>query len=366
MTELHYRLSFNTPAFLGNAQQQAQWRTPPIKALIRQWWRVVRAESVGYDAARLLAAENELFGAAGKEGASWGKSNVKLRLEHWNPGNLKDWPDLDIKARHPEVQGGRDIGADLYLGFGPLEFSRALKRTALGINKATGAQRSAIGDSPNAKSDQILALRFPSKHLAEITAATQLAAWFGTLGSRSRNGWGSLEWLALESTQALLPLSSSVIAGFTRPLASCFNIDWAHSIGCSSDGRPAVWLSQTKTNWRDVMRDLAVLKIAFRTSLSLAGKPDGVFALRHLLAYPVTNHSVREWGGKARLGGQIRFKVARVGADWQARVVHLPCALPAELLNNLSADNRRMVASEQLGAWQTVHDLLDKNIQRLA
>ncbi|MGS0754030.1 RAMP superfamily CRISPR-associated protein [Roseateles sp. GG27B] len=366
MTELHYRLSFATPAFLGNAQQQAQWRTPPIKALIRQWWRVVKAPLVEYKASNLLAAENQLFGAAGKEGANWGKSRVRLRLEHWNPGNLKEWPDLDIKARHAEVQGGRDIGADLYLGFGPLEFSRTLKRTALGVNKSSGAQRTAIGESPNAKSDQVLSLRVPTEHLDELKAALQLAAWFGTLGSRSRNGWGSLDWVALESTPALLPLSSSALVPFTRPLASCFEHDWPHSVGLSSDGRPAVWLSSIKTSWRDVMRDLAVLKIAFRTSLSLEGVVDGVFALRHLLAYPVTNHGVREWGGKARLGGQIRFKLARVGADWQARVVHLPCALPAELLNSLSAGNRRMVESEQLGAWQSIHAVLDKNIKRLA
>ena len=32
-----YQLRFQTPAFLGNAQQQGQWRTPPLKALLRQW-----------------------------------------------------------------------------------------------------------------------------------------------------------------------------------------------------------------------------------------------------------------------------------------------------------------------------------------
>lgn len=39
MKKLEYQVSFTTPAFLGNAEQQAQWRTPPFKALIRQWWR---------------------------------------------------------------------------------------------------------------------------------------------------------------------------------------------------------------------------------------------------------------------------------------------------------------------------------------
>lgn len=43
MQELTYKVTFTTPAFLGNAEQSAQWRTPPFKALLRQWWRVVYA-----------------------------------------------------------------------------------------------------------------------------------------------------------------------------------------------------------------------------------------------------------------------------------------------------------------------------------
>ncbi len=31
MQELSYTVSFTTPAFLGNAEQQAQWRTPPFR-----------------------------------------------------------------------------------------------------------------------------------------------------------------------------------------------------------------------------------------------------------------------------------------------------------------------------------------------
>ncbi len=38
-----YQLSFTTLAFLGNAGQDAQWHTPPFKALLRQWWRVAWA-----------------------------------------------------------------------------------------------------------------------------------------------------------------------------------------------------------------------------------------------------------------------------------------------------------------------------------
>jgi hypothetical protein len=32
-TTLTYRVSFTTPAFLGNAEQSGRWRTPPVNNL---------------------------------------------------------------------------------------------------------------------------------------------------------------------------------------------------------------------------------------------------------------------------------------------------------------------------------------------
>jgi len=43
MRTFRLQMHFTTPAFMGNAEQNAQWRTPPIKALLRQWWRVAYA-----------------------------------------------------------------------------------------------------------------------------------------------------------------------------------------------------------------------------------------------------------------------------------------------------------------------------------
>lgn len=64
MQEHRFTVRFDTPAFLGNAGQAGQWRSPPLKALLRQWWRVAAAKSVGYDVARLRAAEAETFAPA--------------------------------------------------------------------------------------------------------------------------------------------------------------------------------------------------------------------------------------------------------------------------------------------------------------
>ena len=39
---------FNTPAFLGGADQSSEWRTPPFKNLLREWWRVVKAAELSW------------------------------------------------------------------------------------------------------------------------------------------------------------------------------------------------------------------------------------------------------------------------------------------------------------------------------
>jgi CRISPR-associated protein Cmr1 len=366
MVELKYRLSFNTPAFLGNAEQQAQWRTPPIKALIRQWWRVVKARSVHYDTTRLLEAENLLFGAAGEDKQKWGQSKIRLRLAHWVRGEMREWPDLGIKAHHREVQGGRDIGADLYLGFGPLEFSREHRRTALAKLKQGDGFRTAIPDGSQAKGEQTLSLRLPREHQDEVCTALSLAVWFGALGSRSRNGWGSFDLSATHQEAELPTLSASALRDVSRPMPECLRLDWAHAIGQREDGAPAVWLTSNRPHWREAMRDLAELKIAFRTHLSLEGKSDGMFATRHLLGYPVTNHSVREWSGNLRLGGQIRFKVHRGPAGYRGSIVHLPCRLPANLLDRLRPQDQKQVIDQQFDVWRSVHRVIDSKAERLA
>jgi hypothetical protein len=54
-TTLTYRVSFTTPAFLGDAEQNGQWRTPPFKALLRQWWRVAGTFPVALSKVRTSA-----------------------------------------------------------------------------------------------------------------------------------------------------------------------------------------------------------------------------------------------------------------------------------------------------------------------
>lgn len=46
MKELSYKVTFTTPAFLGNAEQNAQWRTPPFKVSRFSLWASVQMASL--------------------------------------------------------------------------------------------------------------------------------------------------------------------------------------------------------------------------------------------------------------------------------------------------------------------------------
>ncbi len=344
-----YTIRFTTPAFLGNAEQSGAWRTPPFKALIRQWWRVLAAKKHGYDHQELRKEEAKLFGNAWVEKA-YCQSRIRLRLDSWETGKLKIWPANDPRIEHPEVENrhtGRiqQIGSQLYLGYGPLTFAGG---TTLKANAAIQENESAT-----------LTLIMPKNDEPVITNVMQLIHWFGTLGGRSRNGWGSIQ---LEG-DGIQPLDTthSLIQKIIRSLSECLQLDWPHALGCDEQG-VLIWQTESFNNWRDAMKKLAQIKIAFRTSLKFV-KPKGQFEDRHLLAYPVTNHLVHKWGNQARLANQLRFKVIKTANQYRGLIYHLPCTIPEPLRSSLQGNVRS--EKEQCRIWQAVHQILNQQAERI-
>lgn len=354
MRELTYQVSFNTPAFLGNAEQQAQWRTPPFKALLRQWWRVVKAPDVGYDHRELLRLEDALFGSAGDDSGG-GRSKVQLRLSSWDVGKIpvgKDSVELKYVAHgevdprsYPPHKGEKKVRADVYLGYGPIGRSSAIE--------------------PGVFSN-ILRIRAPKDFAEDVSNAMQLAAWFGTVGSRSRNGWGALtiEGEGLEGYDGLSDSGLLKIAP-ARPLRDLLGLDWPHGFAQRDDGKLSVWRvgkinRQAKSidgfdTWRQAMEELARIKIGFRTALKFPNEasPHTMFQDRHVLAYPVTNHKVRGIDDQKRLSNSLRFKIHCRGTKFFAVIAHLPCGIPIAFTpNSPPVDFQQRV-------WLAVHQLLD-------
>lgn len=387
MNKEEYQISFNVPAFLGDAEQKSVWRTPPFKALIQHWWRIVVAKEKehDYDCRKIRESEGRLFGHAWLDNGSWAmRSRVRIRLEQFKPGTLeKDkWQFNEKKVTHPEV--GFGVGSDLYLGFGPLLYSKENKRTEL--------KQAAI----KAEEKNSLTLIYPKQNKETFKQIMQLIHWFGTLGGRSRNGWGSIS-LDLKSVgatptsrsdreqlldYAILLNGKADLTPFQRPLMDCLTLDWPHAIGQDEKG-VLIWKTEACKTWMQVMRKMAEIKIGFRAeSLPFKqnkDKTNPALDERHILSYPVTHHGVSGWAEldrhgklkedkrgyliqKHRIANQLRFKVICQDHNFYGLLFHLPCTVPEELAKEVKGS--RDVLNQQESIWRKVHQHLDQHLQR--
>ena len=350
VVQLSYTVRFLCPAFLGNAEQSGQWRTPPFKALLRQWWRVAYAAdnrfAVKFQDVRI--AEGQLFGAAA-DARNSNKSRVRIRLDSWNSGTLKSWQPTG-SVRHPEVgPDGRNIGSDLYLGYGPLKFKKG--STALKANAAIQEGESVI-------LSLALTPQAGDEEAARIRNTLALMNLYGTLGGRSRNGWGSFALERLDDTPAL---SASVDSSLRRPWRQALGFDWPHAIGQDEKGELIWQTAEGFPDWKGAMRRLAEIKIWLRTQFKFRDEkpPHPAPNERHWLSYPVTNHPVRDWEDK-RLPNSLRFKLrpdSRDPARLRGVIFHVPCLPPREFNPNSAATQR---------VWERVHLFLDQRLTRIA
>ncbi|HEX7382420.1 MAG TPA: RAMP superfamily CRISPR-associated protein [Nevskiaceae bacterium] len=334
-----FTVRFTTPAFLGNAEQRGQWRTPPFKALLRQWWRIAVAKTCNYDFTALRRREDALFGTV--EGRAH-KSMIRMRLSGWDAGKATpaNWP-LDKTTLHPEVS--RPVGAHLYLGYGPLTFSKG-KGTTL-------KKEAAIQADEEAK----LSLAFPEEHAESVNLTLWLIHQYGTVGGRSRNGWGSLVITPVDGIP-LYPAEPGT--QFLRDWHDALALDWAHAVG-TNDGEPLVWRTADGPDWEAVMTELAKLKIGLRTQFKFhSGKGARGPEPRHWLSYPVTNHNVTPWDRThARLPNSLRFKVRRSqNGNVFGVIFHIPCLPPPSF-----HPERRAIEA----VWTQVHAFLEDPAQEL-
>lgn len=234
------------------------------------------------------------------------------------------------------------VGSALYQGFGPLIYDRERRSTTLKANAAIQSGESAG-----------FSLAIPEADALVLERALALMHGFGTLGGRSRNGWGSFALMPQGDTGSLdldLPL---------RAWRDCLDRDWPHAIGRDDKG-PLLWQTAPQPDWKALMKTLAVVKIGLRTQFVFTtGKNAPNPEDRHWLSYPVTNHSVQPWGGNARLPNSLRFKVRRDAQDpkkLRGVIFHVPCLPPPAF-----HPDRKAIE----GVWQRVHAFLDAPPQKL-
>ncbi len=366
MLTLHYTLSFNTPAFLGNAEQQAQWRTPPIKALIRQWWRVVQKARTSADTQRMRRAEGMQFGNAWLSDETnkpmHRKSDLLIRLSEHGLGKLNT--DSWQKLQFDTVKTSREasLKADLYTGYGPVT-----------SEKINDGRRQIFISRGAIDADKSATLRLGMQQaIPDLDDTLRLIHWFGTAGSRSRNGWGSLRMEPDNDLARSLGLGDALQLAqrYARPWRDCLQLDWPHAIG-SDSGAPLVWVSEDLEHWRAAIGRLARIRVAARLTAKHIRDARSTAGAIHYLGYPAGTGDRNPWAlplkvrsdQEPRLASPLRFKVVRKGTKVRAVVWHMPTRLPDEFLSKIGRNESEWLGDERnwLHTWQEIHHMLDQN-----
>lgn len=359
MIKKRYKVHFVTPAFLGNAEQSGAWRIPPFKALLRQWWRVAAAKDHGYNAARLRETEGRLFGNAWLKGnndeSQFYRSKVLLRLDSWSLGNLTSdlWPGGQMEAVSTTRDGKNSVRADVYMGYGPV----------MPPSKKEGRKNIVIRNAIRTTDSKQLCLGFDKDLSLNLMETMKLIQWFGTLGSRSRNAWGSLFLEPLDEDSPELSvfpqLEDTTLNKICRVWEQCLNENWTHALGTKS-GKPLIWITEPKQNWRESLGCLAKIKINMRFTAKNIRGPGGIGGI-HFLGYP----SGSKWELKniekdTRLAGQIRFKILRDSRGFIGMISHFPSKLPNEMMEKLDDRQRYWIDSNKVMVWDKVHETLNR------
>lgn len=332
MTQLRYTLSFTTPAFMGNAEQNAQWRTPPIKALLRQWWRVAYAADKNF-AVRLEDMRHEeglLFGHAWLKNDTFERNGKPLKTAARKS-------KVRIRLAVPDGQSGSAWGMGTQQGVSPLSTGLDTSYAWFGlVNRSNGnPDRNAIAIKPN-QSRRDLLLAVPDAHAACIETTLQLIHHFGQLGARSRGGWGSF------TLEGITPLTTAQLMRYAQNLENCLRNDWPMSI-CKDQKGLCLWQSQnTFQSWDKAMRTIAAERKNVRQSLKSIRGSD----LRPLLgsATPGRVPSPLRWRVIPTASGQLAIQVF---------------AMPVLPPVRLKAGEPPISEARAYDAWMTVIQCLD-------
>ncbi|EAR23055.1 RAMP superfamily CRISPR-associated protein [Nitrococcus mobilis] len=305
---------FLSPAFLGDAEQRGAWRTPPFKAQLRQWWRLVLAVR-GRDWGRIRGEEAELFGNAWPDQKAM-KSQIRLRLGEWR---------VSDKQVNRSISG--NVDALIYLGYGRFDRNPQAKPA---IDAGETAQLRIAWPAAAANGSN------------RIEEALALMSRFGTVGGRSRNGWGSY---VLDGARDAV--WNDYLIYWRDALCS----DWVRGIGRDERG-PLIWRTRDSwPSWDKVLQQLA------RVRATIAKES----ADRCLLSYPVTKHALPGWSARDRLPNSLRLKVVEdTHGRLHGELIHFPCRPSDALWNKMpesdAADKKRRL----IDVWTDAHKYLDE------
>lgn len=176
MQQITFHCETITPMFLAGADGTTpELRSPSIKGALRFWWRAMNGH---LGLGKLRELETEIFG--GTAGDSGRRSKVIVRIPFTKLETSKELPISKV----PTYSKGRNLQVNIfeYLAYGTYDWNKELRQNIL--------KRSFY------KSKQSFEIRIAlldENYSKEIVLAFKLLSYFGGIGSKSRNGYGSFK-----------------------------------------------------------------------------------------------------------------------------------------------------------------------------
>jgi CRISPR-associated protein Cmr1 len=340
----HFDVEVLTPMFLGGADGHAELRSPPLKNALRYWWRLTRGHLTPD---RLLENEQALFGGVHENKArdmTAGRSLVDIAVFGDVRTESKNTSPSIGKEVNPEA-GGKKVSMAAYLGMGPVHFKGTYEKQPI-----------SAGESFQ------MTITWPRKNQEEILDALSFFAHFGCLGSRSRNGWGSIRLVPANKKGTGIKLTSlpelyekygkNIDIIFASEKQYPFYLGWRKRQGKDF---PLLWQIAVTDRWENAMHEAAKSYMDIRQTLPFPqGRPGGV-QKRHILGYPVTGHPVAQWDrNNGRMPSQLRIIIRKTGDKFQSWFLHLPHRIAQQWDMNLG---------NEMVIWQGIHQQLDNKCQ---
>lgn len=337
-----------TPMFLGNADQHAALSAAPVKAALRYWWRVSGVHNAE-NPEELLKKESCLFGSADEK---FGKSKVSVLMKGYLSESKENIPTGDVKNVKFRLGNISNLNVFVYLGMGIIDFRQNNDKMIKIDNDRSYFKPESVFKI------EIISPKKSSVLYEELVKSIFLLSEFGALGSRSRNGWGSIQVSSNIDRERLF----KELLNIAKPMKSCFSVDYPHCLGKDAQGRISIWQSEGKSSWQECMADFGSIYGNLRKIFPTKGKM-GLLGDRLLLGYPIPKPipHIAGWQG-ARFSSPLRFVVKKTDNRFIYRVVHVPALIPKDL--NQNNQKEIWIPDHQKNFWDTVHKHLDDKLHR--
>ena len=330
-TELKFEVEFITPCFLGGADGNAEIRVAPFKNLIRRWWRIANGH---LSSEELWKKESELFGSTQKNPdiveANRSKKSSEKQLEIFGKSKV----DLKITERKFNISNSKiDLG----------NFDTEFGSMSLGKYLGYGAVGSKNYIEPSSKI--CFTITCLKENQQELINSIFLIHLFGTIGSRSHNGWGSLSINPLN-----FKFSPDVVfekfTDWNKVIKDLKN--FPHLIGKDEKG-VLCWKTSNYRNWTEAFSEIGNIYINLVSSIK-----NNCYDLncRKLLGFAT---------GKERMPSQFIIKIVKtkvkigdgIATRYYGLIVHTPYVIE---YSNWNSQN-------QMDSSKFIHNYLDKNLE---